>query len=420
MSSQPARRRVVLSGIGVIAPSGIGQGAFWENLKRGTPAIRTITRFDPSRFLAQMAGEVVGFDPLAYLTPERARALSLTSRFGIAAVKMALADARLDLSTLDRDRIAVLHGTTLGGFDYPEIVTRHASYNGGPPVAAFRPDDALMPYPEFTATEIGRELDLHGPCLTFSNTCSSSLDCVGHAFRAIRAGRLDLAIAGGAQAPITEPLLSTFCQLRGVSTRNDDPSAASRPFDRDRDGFVVGEGAGFLIVEEFQHAVARGAPLYGEVMGYAQTCDAHHLTNPRPDGRDAARAVHLALRAAGVAPAEIDYVSAHATSTPLGDRTETKILKDVFGERIRKVPISAVKSMFGHLIGAAGSVELIALLLALRDQIVPPTINYRTPDLECDLDYVPNEARPAHIRTALKNSFGFGGKNSVMVVRAVA
>jgi 3-oxoacyl-[acyl-carrier-protein] synthase II len=346
--------------------------------------------------------------------------LDRTSQMGVAATQMALADAALDLEREDRTRIGVMFGTTLGIYDYDYILQNHTLYyNGASPDASSNPEIGLMAFPEACASQMSMEIGARGPSLTFATTCSSALDGIGHALKAIRYGELDLAFAGGSQAPISEPMVSGFTMLRGMSTRNDEPQTASRPFDKTRDGFVMGEGAGIIVVEELEHARERGAHIYAEILGYGLTCDGYHMTNPKPDGRDAARALALAIKDAGIAPEEIDYVSAHGTSTPMNDRTETKVLKTVLGQHAYKAPVSSVKSMIGHLIGAAGSVELIASLIALKEQLLPPTINYHTPDPECDLDYVPNAARPAAIRTILKNSFGFGGKNSALVVRAL-
>ncbi len=418
--THPPRRRVVITGLGPITPIGIGKNAYWDGLRAGRSGIRTITRFDPAPFPTRFAGEVEGFDPLQYMRADTADAVDRTSHFGIAAARMALDDARLTIDGALAMRTGVMFGTTLGFTDYDYILRKqHVWTAGGDDGVPADPLTALMGYPEAAATEISRHVGARGPSLTFAETCSSALDGIGQAYRAIRSGQLDVVLAGGAQAPISAPIVSLFCMLRGMSTRNDSPETASRPFDKDRDGFVMGEGAGIVVVEEYERARERGAHVYAEILGYAATCDGYHMTNPKPDGRDAARAVKLALADARVAPEEIDYVNAHGTSTPLNDKTETLIVKDVFGAHASRVPISAFKSMIGHLIGAAGSAELIGALLALQHQIIPPTINQFTFDPECDLDYVPNAARPAPLRTIAKNSFGFGGKNSCVIARAL-
>jgi 3-oxoacyl-[acyl-carrier-protein] synthase II len=409
---------VVISGVGVVSPIGIGKDAFWEGLASGRSAVRTITRFDASPFATRIAAEVDGFDPLLYAPPKVVKRMDRTAQFAVAAAKMAVVDASLDLAQTDRDRTGVFYGTNLGHYDYTFILAQHARDESGEWVGATL-ESGMGQFPEAAGGWVSTVLDLRGPSFIYASACSASLDSIGHAFRAISYGELDAALAGGSQAPISASSVSAFSMVRGMSRRNDDPASASRPFDKDRDGFVMGEGGGMVVLETLDAARLRGAPIYAEVLGYGATCDAYHITNPRPDGRDASRAVALAIQDAGIAPEEIDYVNAHGTSTPLNDKTETLVLKTVLGEHARRVPISAVKSMFGHLLGGAGCVELIAALLAMQHQVIPATINYHTPDPECDLDYVPNAARPARIRTVLKNSFGFGGKNSAMVVRAV-
>ncbi len=411
-------RRVAITGVGVIAPIGVGKDAFWDGLAAGRSGVRTITRFDASAFPTQIAAEVDGFDPTQFMPAKLSRRMDKTSLFGLCAAKMAVADASLDFSThVDRSRAAVMYGTNLGHFDYDFVVAQWEP--DGPSWKGATIESGLNLFPEACAGHISTEFALTGPSLIFASACSASLDAIGHGFRAIRDGELDAVIAGGSQAPISPPSVGAFCMVKGMSTRNDAPGAASRPFDKDRDGFVMGEGGAIIVMESLESAEARGARVYAEVLGYAATCDAYHITNPRPDGAEAARAVSLAIHHAGIDPSEIDYVNAHGTSTPLNDKTETLILRTVLGDHARRVPVSATKSMIGHLLGGAGAAELIAALLAIEHQTIPPTINYTTPDPECDLDYVPNVARPARVRTVLKNSFGFGGKNSALVVRAL-
>lgn len=279
------------------------------------------------------------------------------------------------------------------------------------------PFTALTVFPDAASSFISIELGLHGPSFSLATACSSALDAVGYAFNAIRKRELDIILMGGSEASVFPQAFSAFCMLRAMSQRNDDPARASRPFDKNRDGFVLGEGAGMLVLEDLEHAKRRGAHIYAEILGFGMTTDAYHMTAPEPTGRQATRALQIAIKDAGLEPTDIDYINAHGTSTPLNDKTETLIIKQVFGQHAYKVPISATKSMIGHLIGAAGAVELIATTLALEHQILPPTINYETPDPECDLDYVPNTARPTTIDFALKNSFGFGGKNSALVIK---
>ena len=414
MDTNNQHRRVVITGLGVIAPNGVGKEAFWAGLKAGTSGIKPIVRFDASPFPTRIAGQLNGFDPLALLDPRRAKRMDRTSHLGVCAAKMAVEDAKLDLTRENTDRIGVMVGTAMAGHGY--ILEQHDVYRDKGPMK-INPATAIASFPDACSSQISIELGIHGPSFSIATACSSASDAIGYAFNAIRKHELDIIIMGGAEAPIFPPLISAFCMLRAMSTRNDDPQSASRPFDKERDGFVLGEGAGILVLEDVEHALARGAHIYAEILGFGMTCDAYHMTAPEPSGREAARAIQLALKDAGLRPEEIDYINAHGTSTPLNDKNETAVIKTVFGEHARRVQISATKSMIGHLIGAAGSVELIAALLAMEHQMIPPTINYRTPDPECDLDYVPNTARPAQIRTVLKNSFGFGGKNSALIVR---
>ena len=406
-------RRVVITGLGVIAPNGVGKDAFWSALRQGTSGVKPITRFDASALPTRFAGQLNGFNPTDHLDFKRAKRMDRTSHLAVCAAKMAVDDARLTLDEEDRGRIGVMVGTSLAGHGF--ILEQHDTWRDKGPMK-INPFTAIASFPDACTSQISIELGLHGPSFSIGTACSSALDAVGYAFNAIRKRELDIILMGGAEAPIFPPILSAFCVLRALSTRNDAPDKASRPFDRGRDGFVLGEGAGILVVEDLEHAQHRGAHIYAEILGFGMTCDAYHMTAPEPSGREAVRALRLALHDAGVAPTEIDYINAHGTSTPLNDKNETQVIKQVFGEAAYRVPISATKSMIGHLIGAAGSVELVATLLAMEHQMIPPTINYDAPDPDCDLDYGPNTARPARIRTALKNSFGFGGKNSALIV----
>lgn len=410
----PTPRRVVITGLGVIAPNGVGKDAYWEALRAGRSGIKPIMRFDVSELPTRFAGQLNGFNPTDHLDFKRAKRMDRTSHLAVCAAKMAVDDAHLDLETEDRGRIGVMVGTSLAGHAF--ILEQHDAWRDKGPMK-INPFTAIASFPDACTSQISIELGLHGPSFSIGTACSSALDAVGYAFNAIRKRELDIILMGGAEAPVFPPILSAFCMLRALSTRNDEPLRASRPFDRERDGFVLGEGAGILVVEDLEHAEKRGAHIYAEILGFGMTCDAYHMTAPEPSGKEAARAIRLALKDAGVAPEGIDYINAHGTSTPLNDKNETHVIKQVFGEHARHVPISATKSMIGHLIGAAGAVELIAALLAMEHQTIPPTINYETPDPDCDLDYVPNVARPARLRTVLKNSFGFGGKNSALVVR---
>jgi len=410
----PIPSRVVITGLGVISAIGSGKEAFWEALRAGRCGIRRVDRFDPTPYPTQFAAQLNGFDFSAYIDAKWSRRMDLTSKLAVSAAKMAVKDAVLDLDQEDRERIGVVVGTAMAGHAF--ILEQHDVYREKGPMR-INPFTALTVFPDAPASFISIELGLYGPSFSLATACSSALDAVGYAFNAIRKRELDVILMGGAEATLFPQAFSAFCMLRAMSQRNDDPERASRPFDKERDGFVLGEGAGMLVLEELEHAKRRGAHIYAEIAGFGMTCDAYHMTAPEPSGRQATRAIQIALKDAGVKPTDIDYINAHGTSTPLNDKTETMVIKQVFGDYAYKVPVSATKSMIGHLIGAAGAVELIATTLAIEHQIIPPTINYEIPDPACDLDYVPNVARKATIDMALKNSFGFGGKNSALVIK---
>lgn len=407
------KRRVVITGIGVISAIGIGKEAFWEALRQGKSGVSCITSFDASKLSTQFAGQVLNFDPLVYIDRKSLRRMDRTSQFAVACAKMAVQDAGLDPKSNGRHRAGVIIGTAMAG--HGRILEQHVEYlKKGPD--RVNPFTTLASFPDACASNISIELGITGPSFSIATACSSASDAVGYAFDAIMSHTVDFLIMGGAEATIYEAILAAFCATRALSRRNHEPEKASRPFNLDRDGFVLGEGAGIFVVEEYEHAKKRGAKIYAEILGHGMTCDAYHMTSPDPSGAEAIRAMEMAMKQAGVTPRQIDYINAHGTSTPLNDKIETMIIKKVFGERAYQIPVSATKSMVGHLIGAAGSVELIATILAMEHSIIPPTINYEVPDPECDLDYVPNRARPAQIRVAMKNSFGFGGKNSILII----
>ncbi|MBI4372514.1 MAG: beta-ketoacyl-ACP synthase II [Candidatus Omnitrophica bacterium] len=410
------KRRVVVTGMGVIASNGIGKDAFWEAIKSGKTGISTISSFDASPFATHFAGEIKNFEPEMYVHKKNIRRMDRTSQLAVAAAKMAVQDASLDPRSNGRERTGVMIGTAMAGHGY--IMKHYEEFlKTGP--SRVSPFIALASFPDACASQVSIELGVTGPSFSIATACSSASDAIGYAWEAIRSNTVDFIIMGGSEAGIYPGVLAAFCAARALSTRNDEPEKACRPFNLDRDGFVLGEGAGMLVLEEYEHAKKRGAHIYAEILGHGMTCDAYHMTSPDPEGKEAIRAMEIAMRNAHVAPDEIDYINAHGTSTPLNDKTETMIIKKVFGKRAYQIPISATKSMIGHLIGAAGSVELIATLLAMEYEVIPPTINYENPDPECDLDYVPNQARPAKIKTAMKNSFWFGGKNSILIVRKV-
>ncbi len=409
-----APKRVAITGLGVITAIGAGKDAFWEALRAGRCGIRKVDKFDTSPYPTQIAAQLNGFDFGPYIDSKWSRRMDLTSQMAVAASKMAVKDAGIDLDKEDRERIGVVVGTAMAGHAF--IVEQANVFKQKGPMK-INPFTALTVFPDAPASFISIELGIYGPSFSLATACSSALDAVGYAFNAIRHGELDVILMGGAEATIFPQAFSAFCMLRAMSQRNDDPERASRPFDKERDGFVLGEGAGMLVLEDLDRAKHRGAHIYAEIAGFGMTCDAYHMTAPEPSGRQATRAIQIALQDAGIKPTDVNYINAHGTSTPLNDKTETLVIKQVFGQHAYQVPVSATKSMIGHLIGAAGAVELIATTLALEHQVIPPTINYEIPDPECDLDYVPNVARRATIDVALKNSFGFGGKNSALVVR---
>ncbi|MBI4398343.1 MAG: beta-ketoacyl-ACP synthase II [Candidatus Omnitrophica bacterium] len=410
------KRRVVITGLGVIAANGIGKEAFRSAIREGRSGISAIERFDASPFPTKIAGEVKNFRPEEWILKKNVKRMDRTSHFAIAAAKMAVEDAKIELANGYAGRTGVIIGTSMSGIGY--LLDQHAVFLDSGPMR-ISPFTALASFPDACTSQVSIALGLKGPSFSLSTACSSASDAVGYACEAIQGGKLDFILMGGAEATLYAPIFASFCVARAMSTRNAEPERASRPFNLDRDGFVLGEGAGIFVLEEYIHAKNRGAHIYAEVLGHGMTCDAYHMTAPDPSGEEASRAMRLALEHAGIAPQDVDYINAHGTSTPLNDKTETMVIKKVFGAHAYKVPISSTKSMIGHLIGAAGSVELVATLLAMDDQILPPTINYEVPDPECDLDYVPNKARPAKIKIAMKNSFGFGGKNSILIVRKI-
>ena len=407
-------KRAVITGIGALTPIGCGKEGFFAGLRAARNGIGRITRFDPAPFGSQMAGEIRDFEPADYMDKKESRRMDRFCQLGVAAARLAVADGQLKLEEEDPCRVGLSIGSGIGGIEtFTEQVLVLDKKGPGRVSPFFIP----MMIPNMAAGQISIFLGIKGPSLTTVSACASSADAIGHALRLIQRGEVDVVVAGGTEAPITPVSLAGFGSMKALSTRNDDPEHACRPFDRDRDGFVMGEGAGVVLVEELEHARARGAHIYAELCGYGASSDAYHITAPAPGGEGAARAMALALADAGVTPVEVDYVNAHGTSTGYNDLYETQAIKSAFGEQAHRVAVSSTKSMTGHLLGAAGAVELIACLFALEEGIIPPTINYTTPDPDCDLDYVPNTPREAQVRTALSNSFGFGGHNAALVVR---
>ncbi len=408
-------RRVVVTGMGAVTPLGIGLEPFWDGLVAGRSGIDRMTLTDPSNYPCQVAGEVRGFDPLQFIEAKEARRMSRATQFAVAAAKMALEDAGLDLSLEDPTQVGVILGTGTTAFPETEAGARMMLAKGGMRLSPFFVPIVL---PNMPACQVSIQLGLRGYNSTITTACAASTQSIGEAYEAIRRGDADVILSGGSEAPICELGLAGFSVMRALSTHNDDPPRASRPFDATRNGFVPGEGAGILVLEELGHALKRGARIYAEVAGYASSSDAYHVTAPDPEGDGAAQAMALAIADAGLTPEEIDYINAHGTGTPLNDVVETKAIKRVFGDRAYKVAISSTKSMIGHLLGGAGGVEAVATVLTIYHGIVHPTINLRHPDPECDLFYVPNEAQAMRVRAAISNSFGFGGQNACLVIKA--
>jgi 3-oxoacyl-[acyl-carrier-protein] synthase II len=406
------RRQVVVTGIGAVTPIGCGSAGLYEGLRRERSGIDRVTRFDPAPFSCAIAGEVRAFDPAAYFDARRLRRLDRYAQFALACARMALEDARLDPAGEDRDAIGCFVGSALGGAAFAE--EQHAVFLAQG-IRRIKPTLALAVFCGAASCNIAIDFDLRGPSSANSDSCASGAIAIGHAFRLVRDGYADVMLAGGIEAPLAPLTFGAFDVIRAMSTRNDDPARACRPFDRGRDGFVMAEGGALLVLEAREHAERREAPVYGTVLGFGCTNDAHHMTAPLPSGAQAARAMRAALAEAAVAPEQIDYINAHASSTPLNDVTETLAIKQVFGAHALRIPVSGTKAMHGHALGATGAVEAAICLLALRHAYVPPTLNLEEPDPACDLDYVPGTGREAAVRHVLSNSFGFGGINASLV-----
>jgi 3-oxoacyl-[acyl-carrier-protein] synthase II len=411
-----SRRRVVITGLGTVNPLAHDVPAYWKALLAGRSGIGPITLLDSTAFKVHFAGEVKDFRPEPVINSKEVRRMDRFAQFGLFAALEAVKDSGIDFAKEDPFRCGVIIGSGIGGLT--ELEEQHSIYiHKGP--------SRIGPFvvPKMIANAASGHVSIHfglmGPNTAIATACASAAHAVGDALRAIQHDQADVMITGGAEAAITHMGLGGFCSARALSMRNDDPPAASRPFDKDRDGFVLSEGAGIVVVEELDHARKRGAPIYAEVLGVGSTADAYHITAPHPDGAGASRAMENALRDARVGATQIDYVNAHGTSTELGDAAETSAIKRVFGPHAHKLAVSSTKSMLGHLLGASGGVELIATALSIRHRAVHPTINYRTPDPTCDLDYVPNQAREMKVMTAISNSFGFGGHNCTLVVGAL-
>ena len=410
------RRRVVVTGLGVISPVGNTVAEAWRNVLAGKSGITRVTRFDPSRLSCQIAGEVKDFEVTQYISAKEARRMDRFIHFGMAAGLQAWKDSGNVVAAETAERFGINFGSGIGGLPLIEETHDELLKNGPRRVSPFFIPGTII---NMIAGNLSIMLGTKGPNLAIVTACSTSTHCIGEAAKSIRYGDADVMIAGGAEATVTELAMSGFASARALSTRNDDPAGASRPWDRDRDGFVLGEGAGAVVLEEYEHAKKRGARIYCELAGYGVSSDAHHMTAPAEDGDGAFRCMTNALRDAGLGIGDIDYINAHGTSTPLGDLAETVAVKRLLGERAKKVAVNSTKSMTGHLLGAAGGVEAVFSILALQDQISPPTINLQNPDPLCDLDYVPNAARKMTIRASLSNSFGFGGTNGSVLFKRI-
>ena len=408
-------QRVVITGMGVISPLANDVKSFWDALLAGKSGIGAVTHFDASDYPSRIAGEVKDFDPLDYMDKRDARRMDRFVQFAVAAAKMALEDGAFDIQTIDPERIGVYIGSGIGGLSTWEEQHRILLEKGPRRVSPFF---IPMMIANMASGQVSIMTGAKGPNSAAISACATGTHSIGDAFRIVQRGEADVMLAGGAEATITPTAFAGFSSMRALSTsRNDEPEKASRPFDKDRDGFVMGEGAGVLLLERLEHAKARGANIYAEIVGYGMSGDAYHLTQPAPNGEGAARCMKRAIEGAGLQPEDVGYINAHGTSTDYNDELETTAIKTVFGDHAYNLAISSTKSMTGHLLGAAGAVEAIATAMALRDQMLPPTINYETPDPECDLDYVPNEARRAKLTAAISNSLGFGGHNATIAFK---
>ena len=409
--------RVVITGMGVVSPVGNSKEEFWESIAAGKSGIDRVTHFDPTDFRTQIGGEVKGFAPEMFLPRKAAARLPLVIQYALVAAILAQQDGELDLSRVDPYRIGVGVGSGIGGISVLEENARILMKRGPNRVSPF-----FVPYEiiNMAAGQISIHMKLKGPNFASVTACATANNAIGESFRIIQRGDADVMFAGGTEHAITPLSYAGFCAMRAMSTRNDQPQRASRPFDKDRDGFVMGEGAGVLILESLSHTLQRNAYIYAEIVGYGMSADAYDMVHPAEDGEGAVKAMEFALRDAQIAPEEVDYINAHGTSTPAGDIAETIAIKRLFGTDTDRLAVSSTKSMTGHLLGAAGAVELIASICALEKGYIPPTTNYETPDPDCDLDYVPNQGRSADIQVALSNAFGFGGHNTSIAIRKYA
>ncbi len=416
MNKGTPQRHVVVTGLGIVTSIGHDVASFWSGLVAGKIGVDRVTLFDPSNFACQIGAEVRDWDVNQFMDPKEARRNDRYTHFGFVAAKQAVADSGIDMSREDGDRVGVIIGSGIGGMHTYETQLRVLFERGPRKVSPFTIPSLIG---NMCSGLVAIELGARGPNFGMVSACATGTHSLGEAAHAIRRGDADVMVAGGSEAAITPFAYASFCSMKAMSTRNDNPKAASRPFDKSRDGFIMGEGAGILVIESLEHARARGARIYCELAGYAATCDAYHITQPDPDGKGLSMAMRRALESAGVNPGDVDYINAHGTSTPYNDKFETLAIKKVFGDHARKLPVSSTKSMTGHLLGAAGGIESVVCVKTIEQGVLPPTMNLEEPDPDCDLDYVPNAARRVKVRTVLSNNLGFGGQNAAVVFRAV-
>lgn len=408
------RQRVVITGLGVIAPNGIGKDNYWASIKGGKSGITQITKFDVSQYPTKIAGEVKEFDPAKYMSERKVKFMSRFAQFALASAKMAIEDARLELSREDRSRVGIVLGTAVGGLQIAEEQCEIFHQKGANGISSY---SAMVMNPNSGVGVIAVELRLGGPNITISTACSAGLNAIGYAFDTISNGRANVMITVGAEAPLFPVTFDSFCAAQVLSRRDGNPRKASRPFDRFRDGYVLSEGAGAVILEKMEHALQRGAKIYGEVAGYGITNDSYSMLKMEPTGKEVARTMRIALENAGFLPEDVNYINAHGSSSLIADKRETKAIKLAFGDYAYKIPISSIKSMIGQPLAATGSIQFITAALAIENNCLPPTINYEEPDPDCDLDYVPNQARVHEVRVAMVNSFGQGGNNTSLILK---
>ena len=407
-------RRVVITGFGVISPVGNNIDEFWNSLAAGKSGIQRITQFDPTQYNSQIAGEVKGFDPSEYISPKDKRRMDKFVQYAVVAAHQAVRDAQIDFVNEDPFQVGALIGSGIGSLYTIQEQTKVLLEKGPSKISPFTIPMLLL---NMASGWIAISFGVKGPNLAVATACASGAHAIGDAYKIIQQGAAEVMIAGGTESCVCQTGVSAFCAMRALSTKNDQPEKASRPFDKDRDGFVIAEGAGVVILEGLERAQRRNASIYTEIIGYGMSGDAYHMTAPDPEGEGAARAMNEALRDAQIKPEDISYINAHGTSTALNDKVETLAIKNVFGQSAKKIPVSSTKSMTGHMLGAAGAVEFLVCCLSIKNNIIPPTINYESPDPDCDLDYVPNQARKAKVDVVMSNSLGFGGHNATLIVK---